>query len=117
MRHLKRGRKFNKKRGARKAFFKILLANLILKGKIHTTEARAKEIRPMIERLVSIGKAQNLAAFRLLLSRLSTKSVAEKLYYEIVPRYKDRQGGYTRILKTSRTRKRDSAPTAIIEFI
>src|SRR3989344_4346033 len=106
MRHLKKGRKFNRKRGARKAFFKVLLANLILKGRIHTTEMRAKEMRPMIERLVSIGRAQDLAALRLLLARLSSKPVAEKLYYEIAPRYKDRQGGYTRIIKSSRTRKR-----------
>ena len=117
MRHLKKGRKFNRKRGARKAFFKVLLANLILKGRIHTTEMRAKEMRPMIERLVSIGRAQDLAALRLLLARLSSKPVAEKLYYEIAPRYKDRQGGYTRIIKSSRTRKRDSAKTAIIEFV
>jgi large subunit ribosomal protein L17 len=117
MRHLKRGRKFNRKRGPRKSFLKGLLSNLILREKMLTTEARAKEIRPMVEKLITIGKAQDLAALRLLISRLPSKKVAEKMYYEIAPRYKERQGGYTRITKTSKARKRDGSVVAQIEFI
>lgn len=117
MRHLKEGRKFNRKSGPRRSFISGLVSNLIVKGKIETTEARAKEIRPLVERFVTIGKAQNLAALRLLISRIRSKKAAEKVYYEIAPRYKERAGGYTRILKTSRVRKRDGVRVALIEFV
>ena len=101
----------------RRAFIKGLIANLILKERIETTEARAKAIRPEVEKLISIGRHPSLASLRLLLSRIHSKKVAEKLYYEIAPRYKDRAGGYTRILKTSHVRKRDCVRTARIEFV
>lgn len=117
MRHLKKGKKFNRKVGDRRAFIKGLVSNLILKERIETTEARAKAIRPAIEKLVTIGKRQNLASLRLLLARVFSKKVAEKLYYEIAPRYKDRAGGYTRIIKTSNMRKRDGVKVARIEFV
>ncbi len=87
-----------------------------MKGKIETTEARAKELRPIVERLVTIAKKQSLAGFRFLLSKVS-KDSSEKLYYEIAPRYKDRKGGYLRISKTSKRRKRDAAEMSIIEFV
>jgi large subunit ribosomal protein L17 len=109
-------RKFHLKRGPRKLFFKKLAENLILKEKILTTTARAKEIRPIVERLVSIAKKQNLASFRRLLAKLP-KGAAQKLYYELAPKYKDRRGGYLRIIKQAKTRKRDAAPLAKIEFI
>ena len=85
-------------------------------GKIKTTTARAKELRPLVERLVSLAKKQNLAGLRLLLSKLPVSS-ANKLYYEIAPRYKERVGGYLRILKSAARRKRDAAKQAIIEFV
>ena len=116
MKHLKEGRKFHRKKGQRKALFKSLMSSLILKEKIETTEAKAKEVRPMIEKLVTKGKKQNLAALRHLLSRLPRKS-AEKLYYEISPRYSSRRGGYTRIIKIAESRKNDAAKMAVIEFI
>lgn len=81
-----------------------------------TTEARAKEIRPMVERLVTYAKKQTLANMRLLLSKVPKKA-AEKLYYEIGPRYQNRAGGYLRILKVSNRRKRDAAKMALIEFV
>jgi len=87
-----------------------------MKERIQTTEARAKEIRPQVEKLVTLAKKQNLASLRLLLSRLP-KGSATKLYYDVAPRYRDRTGGYLRILKTSIRRKRDSAKQAIIEFV
>ncbi|HEY4523817.1 MAG TPA: 50S ribosomal protein L17 [Candidatus Paceibacterota bacterium] len=117
MRHLKKGKKFNRKTGDRKAFIKGLVSNLILRERIETTEARAKAIKPEIEKLITIGRKQNLASLRLLLSRVFSKKAAEKLYYEIAPRYKDRTGGYTRVIKTSNMRKRDGVKVARIEFV
>ncbi len=116
MRHLKKGKKFNRKKGQRKALFKNLANNLIMKGKIETTEAKAKAIRPMAEKLITVAKKQNLAALRILLARLSKKA-AEKLYHEIAPRYKGRRGGYLRIIKSGKIRKNDGAMMAIIEFV
>ncbi len=109
-------RKFNRKRGDRRLFKKSLAVSLIKKEKITTTVARAKELRPMVERYITLGKKNNLAGLRLLLRRLPKES-AQKVFYEIAPRYKERKGGYTRIIKTSHMRKRDAAQMAIIEFI
>jgi len=109
-------RKFGMLRGRRKSFLKNLEHNLIMREKIQTTEARAKEIRPLVERMVTLAKKQNLASLRLLLSRLP-KPAATKLYYEIAPRYQGRAGGYLRILKSAARRKRDAAKQAIIEFV
>ena len=109
-------RKFHRVRGKRKAFIRILENNLIMKGRIQTTEARAKELRPQVEKLVTLAKKQNLASLRLLLSRLP-KISATKLYYEVAPKYQDRAGGYLRILKTAARRKRDGVEKAIIEFV
>jgi len=116
MRHLAKGRKFGRIRGRRKSFIQGLLNNLILEEKIQTTDSRAKEIKPKVEKLVTLAKKQNLASLRLLLSRLPNGS-ATKLYYEIAPKYKDRKGGYTRIIKLGIARKRDAAPQSIIEFV
>ncbi len=116
MRHLKKGRKFHRKKGQRKSFFKNLSNNLILKEKITTTEARAKEIKSLVEKLVTIGKKQDVSSLRALISKLSKKS-AEKLYYEIAPRYKGRRGGYLRIIKSINRRKKDGGSLATIEFV
>lgn len=116
MRHGKKGRKFGRKKGQRRAFIKGLLNNLIMREKIETTEARAKELRPRAEKFVTLAKKQTIAALRLLLSRLP-KQAAQKLYYEIAPRYTERKGGYTRIIKVAKRRKRDAAKSAVIEFI
>lgn len=109
-------RKFGRKRGQRKAFLKTLVHNLIINQKIKTTEARAKEIRPIAERLVSMAKKKNLAGLRFLLARLPKES-ANKLYYDLAPKYADRKGGYLRILKTASRRKRDAALVTTIEFV
>ena len=116
MRHLSKGRKFGRVRGVRKSFIQGLLNNLILEEKIKTTPARAKEIKPKVEKLLTLAKKQNLASLRLLISRLP-KAAATKLYYELAPKYKDRKGGYTRIIKLGVTRKRDAAEQVIIEFV
>lgn len=99
-----------------KPFLKILANNLILQEKIETTEGRAREVRSLVERLVSYGKKQNLAAYRLLLKKLP-QAAADKIYYELAPRYKDRPGGYLRIIKHSQARKNDGAKIVTIEFV
>ena len=86
-----------------------LMHNLIEEGRIKTTDSRAKEIRPKVEKLVTIGKRGDVASLRLLLSRLP-KDSATKLYYEIAPKYKERKGGYLRMIKLSKSRRRDAAP-------
>ncbi len=116
MRHLKKGRKFGRIRGRRQSFLKSLYRNLIMAERIMTTEARAKEIKPRLEKLVTIARRQDIASMRLLLSRLP-KEAALKLYYEIAPRYKERRGGYLRIIKVGAARKRDAAPKTVIEFV
>jgi large subunit ribosomal protein L17 len=116
MRHCKKGRKFHRKKGQRNALFKALINNLILKEQIETTTEKAKEIKPKVEKLITIAKKNNLASFKILLSKLP-KAAAQKLFYEIAPRYQDRKGGYLRIVKTSKPRKRDGAKMAIIEFV
>lgn len=109
-------RKFSKKRGPRKLFVRNMAHNLIMAGKITTTEPRAKELKTRVEKLITMAKKQNLAALRILLSRLS-KDSASKLYYDIAPKYKERHGGYFRILKLSSFRKRDGVKQVVIEFV
>jgi len=108
--------KFHRKTGDRKQFMQNLAHNLIMKGRIETTITRAKAIRPAVEKLVTIGKKQRLTDLRILMSRLPKQS-AEKLYYDIAPKYKERMGGYTRVTKEAKSRKRDGADLATIEFI
>lgn len=116
MRHLKKGRKFGLKRGKRHSFLRILAGNFIMREKIKTTEARAKELKPIVERFVTYGKKQNVASLRLLIQKLP-KDAAQKMYYEIAPRYTNRKGGYTRITKVMKARKHDASKMAIIEFV
>jgi len=116
MKHLSPNRKFHRKKGQRKALFRSLSESLILKEKMETTEAKAKEARSRVEKMITLGKKQNLASFRLLASRLGKKA-AEKVYYELAPRYKDKRGGFTRITKSAVQRKKDAAKLAIVEFV
>jgi large subunit ribosomal protein L17 len=116
MRHLKKGKKFGRKKGVRRSFLKVLASNLIRDGKIVTTEVRAKEVKSFVDRLITYGKRGDLTGLRLLLKHLP-KSSAYKLHNEIAPRYKGRRGGYTRITKQSKLRKSDGAKMATIEFV
>ncbi len=116
MRHLKKGRKFGRMRGDRKLFLKSLLRHLILNKKIETTDARARELKRLTDKLVTLAKKQTLAAYRLLIARIG-EDAAYELFYHIVPKMSNRRGGYTRIIKSPRARKRDGAPVAIIEFV
>lgn len=115
MRHLKKGRKFGRGQGQRKALFKIMAYNLIRDGKVTTTEAKAKEIRSIVEPLITRGKKQDLASLKILLNKLP-KEAAYKVFYEISPKYKDREGGYTRVIKQSVFRT-DGANKAVVEFV
>ena len=109
-------RKFHRTKSPRRAFLQGLANNLIMKEKMKTTVARAKEVKPLVERFVTIAKKQDVAGLRRLLAKLPKQS-ANKLYYDIAPRYKERKGGYLRITKESTTRKRDAAPKATVEFV
>jgi len=108
-------RKFGRTKDQRRAFLKSLTANLILKEKIKTTEARAKEMRSLVERLISYGKKNTLASKRAIAAVLPS-AAAKKVYKEIAPRFAQRQGGYTRVTKLGR-RLSDSAKMAFIEIL
>lgn len=116
MRHVNKGRKFGRKRSQRKAFVSSLAANLVIRESMRTTDARARELRPVVEKFVTLAKKQNLPALRLLMARLPRKA-ALRLFYEVAPRYKDRHGGYVRIIKTAKRRQRDGSEMAKIEFV
>lgn len=117
MKHLQRGRKFHRKKGQRVALFKNLLNSLILRERIEITEAKAKEIRWKIEKLITLAKKQNTAALRLLIARLGNKKAAQKIYFTLAPRYEKRAGGYARIIKSAKQRVRDATRMAVIEFV
>lgn len=109
-------RKFRKTVGPRRNFVRILARNLIMNGKIETTDTRAREIRPIVEKLVTLARRGRLEDLRLLLQRLP-KDAAMKLYHDVAPKYKECKGGYLRITKAMAVRKRDAAQTAIISFV
>jgi len=111
----KQGRKFGREAGPRKAFLSAIARALVQHERIKTTEARAKEISPVVEKLITKAKRGDLAARRELL-RHGDNIMAKKILEEIAPRYKDRSGGYTRIVKIG-ARKSDGARMAFIEFV
>ena len=115
MRKRKQGRKLSRERDQRKALLKSLARELVLKEKIKTTQAKAKEVSAFVEKAVTRARKNDLAAIRHL-SRFFSKEVVFKLIKEIGPRYQTRPGGYTRIVKLG-PRKSDGAKMAIIEFI
>lgn len=117
MRHRMSGRKLNRTSAHRKAMFANMAAALIKHEQIRTTLPKAKELRPVVERLVTLGKHGGLHARRQALARLHNDApIADKLFTVLAERYRDRPGGYTRVLKAG-FRYGDSAPMAIIEFV
>jgi len=117
MRHHKKGRAFGLVDKGRTALIRSLARSLILKEKIETSEAKAKELRPFVERLVTHGKKDTVASRRLVLARLgSGKTTVEKIFGTLAPRYTTRLGGYTRITKLP-ARLSDSSKRAVIEFV
>ena len=115
MRHGNVNRKFGREKGQRAALLKSLARSLILRGKMQTTLAKAKEIRPVVEKMVTRGKSATLANRRLLIASLGDARTAGKLL-KTAEGYKDRTGGYLRITKMG-PRKGDAAQMAIIEFV
>ncbi len=116
MRHGMSGRKFNRTSSHRKAMFKNLSHALIKNEQITTTLPKAKDLRPVVEKLITLAKRADLHARRQLISQLQDKDLAEKLISTLAPRYKTRMGGYLRILKAG-FRYGDMAPMAVIEFV
>lgn len=116
MRHRKAGRKFNRNGSHRKAMFKNMSASLIKHGLIKTTVAKAKELRGVIEPLITLAGEDTVANRRLAFARLRDSEAVGILFNDLGPRYKERPGGYTRVLKCG-YRAGDKAPMAFIELV
>ena len=116
MRHRKSGRKLGRNASHRKAMMSNMVTSLFRHERIQTTDAKAKELRRVAEKLITLGKRGDLHARRLALKQISDKEVLTKLFTEIAERNSDRNGGYTRILKLTR-RRGDNAPISIIELV
>ncbi|MBB4041884.1 large subunit ribosomal protein L17 [Microvirga flocculans] len=116
MRHGFRGRRFNRTTEHRKAMFANMAAALIKHEQIVTTLPKAKDLRPVVEKLITLGKRGDLHARRLAMSKLRDEAMVKKLFDVLGKRYQDRNGGYTRVLKAG-FRYGDNAPLAVIEFV
>lgn len=116
MRHGKSGRKLNRTSSHRKAMFANMAASLIEHEQIVTTLPKAKELRPIVEKLVTLGKRGGLHARRQAISAIRDEALVRRLFDTVAPRYADRNGGYTRIMKAG-FRYGDNAPMAVIEFV
>ncbi len=115
MRHLNKGRKLNRSSAHRKALLHNLMLSLIRHERIRTTDAKAKELRRYADRMVTLGKQGDLSARRMAFSLIASRDAVKKLFDVIAPRFKDRAGGYTRVVKFS-VRRGDAAPVSIVEF-
>jgi len=116
MRHRKAGRKLGRSSGHRKALYKNLITELFRHERIKTTEAKAKAIRGKAEKLITLGKRGDLHARRLASARLNDQTIVAKLFDDLAPRYEERPGGYTRILKLGR-RQGDGASMVLLELV
>lgn len=117
MKHHKSFRKFGREKNERVSFLRGLAINLIRHGRMETTEARAKEVRPYVEKLITLAKEDTLANRRLVMSRILNQEIETgKLFKELAPKYKEVTGGYTRIIKLP-YRISDGAAKAVIEFV
>ena len=109
-------RKLGRDSSARKALFRGMLTSFFQYDRIETTEAKAKELRGLADQMITLAKRGDLHARRQVLAYLMDEDVVKKLFDEIAPKYTERQGGYTRVIKTG-LRKGDAAPQAIIELV
>ena len=109
-------RKLGKTSTQRKALLRQQVTDLLENGKMETTFYRAKEVQPVVEKMITLGKKGDLAAYRRALSVITKEDVAHKLFQEIAPKYADRNGGYTRVTRTG-PRRGDAAEMAIIELV
>jgi large subunit ribosomal protein L17 len=109
-------RKLGKTTAQRMAMLRQQVTDLLDKGRMETTVTRAKEIAPMAEKMITLGKAKDLASYRQALSFITREDVAKKVFDEVAPKYADRNGGYTRITRTG-FRRGDAAEMAVIELV
>ncbi len=116
MRHRNRGRKLNRTWEHRQAMFANMAQALVKHEQITTTLPKAKDLRPIVEKLITLGKRGDLHARRLLIARTRSEATAAKILDVLAPRYKERPGGYIRIMKAG-FRYGDNAPMAVIEFV
>ena len=116
MRHLNAGRKLNRSASHRRALFRNLVTALLERERIKTTDAKAKETRRLTERMITLGKEGTLAARRRALTFVQSRAIVKKLFDDIAPRFKERNGGYTRIIKIG-IRHGDAAPVSVIELV
>lgn len=119
MRHRKRGRRLGRTSAHRAAMRRNMVSNLFLVGRIRTTPAKAREVRSMAEKLITLGRKGGLAEFRRALSILDDKFIVRRLFEKIAPLYSDRPGGYTRILHLPKSKNRlgDNAPQVLMELV
>ncbi len=109
-------RKLGRTSDQRRAMLRQLTTDLLEHGKLNTTFYRAKEVQPVVEKMITLGKKGNLAAYRKALAYITKEDVAQKLFKEIAPGYAERSGGYTRVVRTG-PRRGDAAEMAIIELV
>jgi large subunit ribosomal protein L17 len=116
MRHLVKGRKLRRTTAHRKALLRNLVTSFLEKERIHTTLAKAKEARPLAEKMITLAKKNSLATKRRALAFLTKESAVRKLFEDVAPRFSERPGGYTRIVKTG-LRIGDGSQMALLELI
>jgi large subunit ribosomal protein L17 len=116
MRHLKKGRSLGRKSSHRKALLCNLAVSILTNGRIRTTEAKAKEVRGLVDRIITWGKRGDVHARRLAARQVRSRTIVKKVFDELAPRYRDRPGGYTRIMKMG-FRHGDNAPEVIMELV
>jgi large subunit ribosomal protein L17 len=117
MRHRKRGRGLDRNSAHRKALRRNMVCSLLEHERIITTPAKAKEVKSMAEKMITLAKDGTLAARRHALAELNDKAIVKKLFAEIAPKFQERNGGYTRILHLDRRRLGDNAPQCIFELV
>lgn len=116
MRHLKKGRSLHRKSSHRKALLCNLAVAILTNGRVRTTEAKAKEVRGLVDRIITWGKRGDIHARRLTARQVRSRTVVKMVFDELAPRYRDRPGGYTRIMKMG-YRHGDNAPVVIMELV
>ena len=116
MRHAKSGKKLGRDSSHRRALYANLAGSLITHGRIETTEAKAKAVKPYAEKLITLGKRGDLHARRLAMAELRSNDIVHKLFSDVAPRFAERPGGYTRIVKLG-PRQGDAADMALLELV
>jgi len=116
MRHLKKGRSLHRTSSHRKALLCNLAIAVLTNGRVQTTEAKAKEVRGLVDRIITWGKRGDLHARRLAARQVRSRAVVKKVFDELAPQYRNRPGGYTRIIKMG-FRHGDNAPVVIMELV